>query len=171
MRYSIKKAIVFTSTLVACLIGPSALSQTAQAKPLPKPRKIKLIDARAELPKGLPIVAYEFNFNKQQGLPNSCFTTEGMQYGNTLLCPISLDSIQAPGRIVDVDFRCSPAGGACDHTVQCPGGGICDKHSYRSDPNPDQLRNGKYRQLKWYGWTNNGGNALLTVIVYVDPTP
>jgi hypothetical protein len=156
--------------VVACIVS-NANTQNANRVPK-KSRPTVLVDPGKDPTKDFARVTYESNFNKKQGMPNSCFTLEGMNHGNTLACPIDLDSINAPGRIVDVHMYCSPSGsGACQHTVQCPGGGICDKHIDRSTPNPSQLVNGKYRKLTWYGWTDNGDNATLTIVVYVDPKP
>jgi hypothetical protein len=120
----------------------------------------------------------ELHFSKKQNYPNTCWTAKGMQYGNTLVCPINLDQENVPAnlRILDIHGSCSPATGAgrgdwgpCSHTIECPGFGICDKHLYRSSPDPNQLTNGNYRQANWYGWTNDGNEALLTILVTVGP--
>jgi len=111
------------------------------------------------------------NFNKMQGLPNTCWTAERMKSGNRLGCPIDLDAEGVPANqyIRDMEGSCSPASAICDHTLQCPGGGICDKHLERSAPDPNQLRNGKYRKATWYGWTNDVNNATLTIRAEVGP--
>ena len=110
----------------------------------------------------------EFHFNKRFGAPKSCMIQEKMNGGNTLACPIDLDSVSAPGRILDMHGSCSPANSdACRHTAECPGGGICDLHVNRSEPDPNQLVNGKFRRATWYGWTDDGNNATLVIRVFV----
>jgi hypothetical protein len=168
MRSTLKAALV-----IFALLNSNAILNAQTTAPKPGSNiKVILIDPHKSFTKGIATVAYQFNFSKKQGYPSSCWTPEPMQFGNTLACPIDLDSIGAPGRIVDIDFRCSPVNSKpCQHTVQCPGGGVCDKHLYRSNPTPAQMVNGKVRKATWYGWTDDGNDALLTVIIYVDPTP
>lgn len=119
-------------------------------------------------PTGPVTQVLEFHFNKKFGDPNSCMIQEKMNGGNTLRCPIDLDAVGASGRILDMHGECSPQNSdPCRHTAECPGGGICDLHLYRSEPDPNKLMNGNFRQANWFGWTDDGNKATLIIRVYV----
>jgi hypothetical protein len=177
MSYShqTQKNIIWTLIVIVSLSGLTLLAQERNSEKGQKPPKTRTYTLFA---KGQPAPVtqiVELHFNKKYQYPNTCFTTEQMQFGNTLVCPIDLDAENVPSglRILDVHGWCSPNPpgdpGPCAHTKECPGGGICDKHLYKSQPDPNQLANGNYRKASWYGWTNDGNNALLTIKVLVGP--
>ncbi len=107
----------------------------------------------------------EYHFNKKYGAPSSCMVDEKQHGGNMEICPIDLPA-NVPGGIVQVNFSCSPVAAPCDHTVECPSGGICGPHLYSTEPH--NLPADKPRSLKWYGWTDDGNDSVITLRVFVQ---
>jgi hypothetical protein len=125
-----------------------------------------------------------FNKNVEAGKQGGCLRRDvSVHYdGHLLVCTIQAPP-EAVGAIDRIELRCDgdlredPNTGigfddACAYTHRCPDKGWCKWSNqtpidYEYEPHDLHLKD--TRTVTWYGWTNNGGDAILAFTVYMRP--
>ncbi|MBI3716554.1 MAG: hypothetical protein HY255_11225 [Betaproteobacteria bacterium] len=168
MANRIRKLVTGIGGMVL-LIATSALMSAPPTGPAGKiAAQRESSDEKALTPAAKTAIVLVYNFNKQWRVPNTCLIDppEKVKGGDMLKCSISLPTNLPKGYFIsDVQFSCQPSGsGPCNHTVECPGGGICITHVNKTEP--ANLPVAKVRDVTWYGWTDDGNNATLSFKVF-----